>query len=178
MAIRQHRHLFLVMALVALAAVVAACGGGGNQASQSSREQQAATTAPTTQAPSTPTPTAPAPTAPPESSTPGPSAGGQAAGAAEGAIVIVASDEGGRFRFEPDRIEVRAGQQVTLRVVNRGPSPHDMSIQDLKVDTGQFNPGEERTVTFTAPNRPGEYQFICTVPGHLQLGMKGTLVVR
>ena len=167
MAIRQYRHLFLVMALGALAAVVAACGGSGNQASQPSREQ-AATTAPTP----------PTPTTPPESATPAPSEGGQAAGAAEGAIVVVASDEGGRFRFEPDRIEVRAGQQVTLRVVNRGPSPHDMSIQDLKVDTGQFNPGEERTLTFTAPNRPGEYQFICTVPGHLQLGMKGTLVVR
>ena len=167
MAIPQYRRLLFVVALLTLAAVVAACGGRGNQASQPSREQ-AASTAPTT----------PPPGAGSESTATQPTAGSDRAGTAEGVLVVVASDEGGRFRFEPDRVEVRAGQQVTLRVVNRGPSPHDLTIQDLQVDTGQFNPGEERTITFTAPNRPGEYQFICTVPGHLQLGMKGTLVVR
>lgn len=37
-------------------------------------------------------------------------------------------------------------------------------------------PGDTATVTFT-PTVPGEYQFLCTVPGHAQAGMVGTLVV-
>lgn len=32
-------------------------------------------------------------------------------------------------------------------------------------------------VTFTVPNRPGEYEFGCFVPGHYELGMKGTLTI-
>jgi azurin len=40
-----------------------------------------------------------------------------------------------------------------------------------------IGPGETAEVTFTAPAR-GEYQFICTFPGHFAMGMKGTLTVK
>ena len=93
-------------------------------------------------------------------------------------MVVVTTDEGGRFRFEPDRIEVRVGQQVTLRIVNFGPSPHDLTIPDAQVHTGQLDVWDERTLTFIAPTRPGEYPFFCVMPGHQVLGMSGTLVVR
>ncbi len=33
-------------------------------------------------------------------------------------------------------------------------------------------------VVFTVPTEPGEYVYICTFPAHLQLGMKGVLVVK
>ena len=39
-------------------------------------------------------------------------------------------------------------------------------------------PGETVQVTFTAPQKPGRYPFICTFAGHYQGGMKGTLIVR
>lgn len=38
--------------------------------------------------------------------------------------------------------------------------------------------GETVTVTFTAPEKSGEYPYICTFPGHFSGGMKGTLVVQ
>jgi len=38
--------------------------------------------------------------------------------------------------------------------------------------------GETVTVTFTAPEKSGEYEYICTFPGHYQGGMVGTLVVK
>lgn len=38
--------------------------------------------------------------------------------------------------------------------------------------------GETVTVTFTAPEEPGKYPYICTFPGHYQSGMKGILVVK
>lgn len=38
--------------------------------------------------------------------------------------------------------------------------------------------GETVEMTFTVPEKPGEYPFVCTFPGHFAAGMKGTLVVK
>jgi uncharacterized cupredoxin-like copper-binding protein len=37
-------------------------------------------------------------------------------------------------------------------------------------------PGASNHLSFT-PTKPGNYQFYCTVPGHKEAGMVGTLVV-
>lgn len=44
--------------------------------------------------------------------------------------------------------------------------------------TGLVAGGESETVTFTAPEEPGDYEYICTFPGHFVAGMKGVLKVR
>jgi azurin len=44
--------------------------------------------------------------------------------------------------------------------------------------TTLVGPGETAEVTFAAPAQRGEYQFICTFPGHFNLGMKGVLTVK
>lgn len=36
----------------------------------------------------------------------------------------------------------------------------------------------EEAVTFTAPEKPGVYAFLCTFPGHFQAGMHGELIVK
>jgi azurin len=41
-----------------------------------------------------------------------------------------------------------------------------------------LGPGETGEVTFQAPSDPGAYNFVCTFPGHCQIGMKGTLTVK
>jgi len=38
--------------------------------------------------------------------------------------------------------------------------------------------GETVDVTFTAPTKPGKYDYLCTFPGHFASGMKGTLTVK
>jgi azurin len=38
--------------------------------------------------------------------------------------------------------------------------------------------GQEVSVTFKAPAKPGTYPFICTFPGHFFAGMKGSLIVK
>ena len=43
---------------------------------------------------------------------------------------------------------------------------------------GMLGPNETGEVTFKAPTAPGEYPFVCTFPGHGQIGMKGVLVVK
>ncbi|HUG12234.1 MAG TPA: azurin [Opitutaceae bacterium] len=43
--------------------------------------------------------------------------------------------------------------------------------------TKLLGPNESDTVIFNAPTKPGRYVFVCTFPGHFQVGMKGELVV-
>lgn len=38
--------------------------------------------------------------------------------------------------------------------------------------------GETVEVTFTVPEEPGEYEYICSFPGHYSAGMKGMLTVK
>ena len=41
-----------------------------------------------------------------------------------------------------------------------------------------LGPNERDTVTFTAPDTPGRYEFLCSFPGHYQVGMRGVLIVQ
>jgi azurin len=43
--------------------------------------------------------------------------------------------------------------------------------------TRLIGPRESASVVFTVPSRPGRYVFVCTFPGHYQVGMKGVLIV-
>ncbi len=44
--------------------------------------------------------------------------------------------------------------------------------------TKLLGPGESETISFAAPRKPGAYTYICSFPGHLAIGMKGTLTVQ
>lgn len=48
---------------------------------------------------------------------------------------------------------------------------------DVLAHTKLLGPKEKDTVTFQAPKQPGKYPFICSFPGHYQVGMKGDLIV-
>jgi azurin len=43
--------------------------------------------------------------------------------------------------------------------------------------TKLLGPNESDTVLFYAPKKVGRYDFLCTFPGHFQVGMKGVLIV-
>jgi azurin len=48
---------------------------------------------------------------------------------------------------------------------------------DILAATKLLGPGERDTATFAAPAAPGRYPFICSFPGHAQVGMRGVLIV-
>ena len=50
------------------------------------------------------------------------------------------------------------------------------SMEDVIVATKLLGPGENETIKFTAP-APGDYQFVCTFPGHFAM-MRGIMVVK
>lgn len=86
------------------------------------------------------------------------------------------SVQAGEFVFDPSRIEVRAGQPVNIRLSNRGVLFHDFTIEGLGFHLSAA-PGE-RTGGGLEASEQGSYRFACTVPGHAEAGMVGTLVVR
>ena len=45
------------------------------------------------------------------------------------------------------------------------------------VTTRMLGDGETDTITFTVPDTPGEYDYVCTFPGHFAGGMVGVLYV-
>lgn len=79
------------------------------------------------------------------------------------------------FKFEPARLEVQAGR-VELVLRNEGVIPHDFAIPSLGVKTEYIAVKKEKVVVLEV--KPGTYPFECTVGGHKQAGMHGTLVVR
>ncbi len=76
--------------------------------------------------------------------------------------------------FEPRRIIIPANTDVRLILDNRGEAPHsfDLKEQDILV---AVEPKTSAEVVVNLP--PGNYKFICDVPGHKQVGMNGALVV-
>ena len=102
-------------------------------------------------------------------------------GGAPGAVTVQLSMGG----FSPSRLEGRAGEPLTLRLVNRdnrfhtdGGGWHQFAIDELGVNV-QVPPLATQEFTFT-PSRGGTFQFYCDVccGGRENPSMVGTLVVR
>jgi len=77
--------------------------------------------------------------------------------------------------FEPRDLTIPANTDVTVRVENLGVILHDLTIDQLGVTSGTLSRGQATAVTINAA--PGTYQFYCSIPGHRQAGMRGTLTV-
>jgi uncharacterized cupredoxin-like copper-binding protein len=80
---------------------------------------------------------------------------------------------GKEFKFALTTKTVRHGK-VTFKFTNKGRLKHDFKIAGKK--TPLVKPGKSASLTVTL--KKGKYTYICTVPGHAQAGMKGTLTVK
>ena len=94
-----------------------------------------------------------------------------------GSALRLSADPGGELRFDRPSLEARAGQ-VTLVMDNPSPVPHNVSIEGRGVAQEGKTVGEGGRWTVRAKLRPGKYDFYCSVAGHRQGGMQGTLTVR
>lgn len=74
-------------------------------------------------------------------------------------------------------LTANVGDTVRLTVINGDPVLHDWTLEILNVTTGQLLEDEQSvTVEFT-PTEPGEFTYLCSVPGHRDIGMHGILQV-
>lgn len=76
--------------------------------------------------------------------------------------------------FKPNSLTIPANTDVEIVVTNEGKLPHDFVVAQLGISSGGLNAGDSATLKVNAA--PGSYQFQCSVPGHKQAGMFGTLV--
>lgn len=49
--------------------------------------------------------------------------------------------------------------------------------EDVIAATRILGPGEEESISFTAPAEAGDHDYLCTFPGHAQAGMVGVMTV-
>ncbi len=79
------------------------------------------------------------------------------------------------LRFDPESFEASPGQ--TILFVNEGSLPHNFIVEELGIDMPQIPGGEEQEVAVPEDAEPGDYEYICSVPGHAEAGMVGTMTV-
>jgi len=81
------------------------------------------------------------------------------------------------LNFTPNEIKVNAGDTVRITYKNTL-GTHDFGIDEFNVRTQLISAGEQETVEFVA-DKAGtfDFEYYCSVPGHRESGMKGTLIV-
>jgi mono/diheme cytochrome c family protein len=109
--------------------------------------------------------------------TPSPQGGGGTAKANARNEVEIPTDETGQLLFKFKNATAKAGN-VALLSKNESPVPHDISVKDGGIDEQGDQVSNGGTSKVTVNLEPGTYTFYCSVPGHEQGGMKGTLTVR
>jgi len=110
------------------------------------------------------------------------------------------------LKFDVDKLEVKAGNRIKLVFNNNDDMLHNLVITkpgqannvgeaalrlnlngpkmnyvpntpDVLYHTNILQPESVESIYFVAPTTPGNYQFVCSFPGHYAL-MQGTLVVK
>ena len=68
---------------------------------------------------------------------------------------------------------------MTVDFTNPQPLTHDVAIEDSSGKTiGKTELVAEGSDSTAVDLKPGAYTFFCTVPGHREAGMEGTLTVK
>ena len=106
----------------------------------------------------------------------GETGGGEEAGGGETALVIEA-DPGTALAYTSDTASTKAGK-VDVTFDNPQQLTHDVAFEDSGgKEVGKTDLIADSTADTAIEFKAGEYTFYCTVPGHREAGMEGTLTV-
>jgi plastocyanin len=92
-------------------------------------------------------------------------------------VLKLDADPSGALMFTKTTLAAPAGK-VTIAMNNPSSLQHDVAIEGNGVDKSGQVVGQGGTSTVTADLKPGKYTYYCSVDGHEQAGMKGTLTVK
>jgi plastocyanin len=159
---RPWRSSIVPLLVLAGGLLVGGCGSSNSTSSSASTPATApAATAPATTAQST-TSTSSTPTS---SSAPASTLG-------------LAANPEGQLKYSTTSLAAKAGK-VTIDFTNMSSLSHNMTIESssgaVVGATPSFQGGSK---TLALDLKPGTYKFYCSVPGHRQAGMEGTLTVK
>jgi mono/diheme cytochrome c family protein len=104
---------------------------------------------------------------------------GQRSATAQGGKLEIDADPNGQLAYLVGRATATAGA-LEIDSRNAASIPHDIALEGA--DGGVLAQGEDVSnggvSSIRVDLRPGTYTFFCTLPGHREGGMQGTLVVR
>jgi plastocyanin len=104
-------------------------------------------------------------------------AGSQAGAGGPGGTLEIAADES-ELKFDKTELTSKPGK-ITIDFDNPSSIPHNVEIE---AEGGEVLGGTEtiaqKEESATVELGPGTYTFFCSIPGHREAGMEGTLVVK
>ena len=154
-----------LLAAGVLLAGLAGCGSSSSSSTSSTSESTSAAPATTT-------------AATPASSTAStaPAGGSAASGAAQ--VVKLAANPEGSLSYNTTALTAHPGK-VTIEFTNMAPLQHNVTVASSAGSTLGATPTfSGGTKSLTLNLKAGTYTFFCSVPGHRQAGMQGTLTVQ
>lgn len=144
-----------LLALVLASVALVACGGGGSSSSTTETTGGGETT-----------------------SEGAAGAGKEEGGGGAASTLEFEADPGGELAFTTTEATAKAGK-VTIEFNNPQALPHDVKIESSGgEEIGGTETVSEGSDSATVNLKPGTYTFYCSVPGHREAGMEGTLVVK
>jgi len=150
------KQLAALLALVLASVTLVACGGGS--------DNNSSTTATTGAEESS-------------ESTGGEEGGGASSGGGTASTLEFEADPNGELAFTTTEETAKAGK-VTIDFTNPQALPHDVKIESSSGEQiGGTDTVAEGSDSTTVELKPGTYTFFCSIPGHREAGMEGTLVV-
>ena len=75
------------------------------------------------------------------------------------------------------RLEARVGDTIEITIGSGEGAQHDIAIPELGIKSELFDASSGPVKVRFELTRPGTFTYVCTVPGHRQIGMEGQLVV-
>jgi uncharacterized cupredoxin-like copper-binding protein len=110
-------------------------------------------------------------------------------------VEVIMTDGPEGMRYEPSRIEIKQGEQIRFVMKNHGQLEHEFVLATFAENAAHAKEMEKNPeMEHDEPNmkrlkpaagadvlwrftRPGEFQYACLIPGHMQAGMKGVVIV-
>lgn len=111
-------------------------------------------------------------------------------------VEVIMREGNGTMEYVPSRIEVRQGEQIRFVMKNHGELEHEFVLATFEENAKHAeemakNPEmehDEPNMKRLEPKagvdvvwhftKAGEFQFACLIPGHMEAGMKGVVVVK
>ena len=101
----------------------------------------------------------------------------ESSGSASSALSVEANPEGA-LSYNTTALSAKAGK-VTIDFKNMSEVGHNVTVESSAGSTVGATPTIQGTSkTLSLDLKPGTYKFFCSVPGHRQGGMEGTITVK
>ncbi len=167
----QQRAVIAVTAVLVIATVATAVLTSGSPAKTGEKRSVAAVSPAAGETRSSTSATGSQPTA--STGTPAP-ASSPASGAASS--LALAANPAGQLSYDTKQLSAKAGT-VSITMANMSPLEHNVTVAEGTKVLGATPTFAGGSKTLVLKLKPGRYTFFCSVPGHRQGGMEGTLTV-